>query len=156
ETEQISAFAVSVAKGGLKMKPAPSGACEPLPGRPGQPLDEDGRPMNVLTPPRKLADVRRGEKPSCGLWNHRNGPNIVFVGGEARISALVESLGFWLGAVQVLDRTGVSDRFNFLLQFVLDESTPGPGVRGAVLPPGPDAALDVPRAATIFDALDEQ
>jgi hypothetical protein len=43
----------------------------------------------------------------------------------------------------------VSDRLNFVLEFVLDENAPGPRVPGAVLPPGPDALADVPRAASI-------
>ena len=111
-------------------------------------------PANVLTPPRNFSDVRRGEKPSCGMWGpQRNGPNMVNVGGDVPIGALVQLLGFRLGGVRVLDRTGGSDRFNFVLEFVLDENSPGlPG--GRLL--APTEPSDVPRAATIFTALEEQ
>jgi uncharacterized protein (TIGR03435 family) len=154
ESEQIPVFALALGSGGSKMRPAASGACEPLPPRPGTPF-ENGQPLNVLTPPRNFALVRRGEKPSCGLWSQRNGPNMVFVAGEMPVDALVRQLGFWLGAVPVIDRTGLTGRFNFLLEFVLDANTPGPNVPGAVLRDA-GAAADVPRAATIFDALADQ
>jgi uncharacterized protein (TIGR03435 family) len=154
ETEQVPAFALTVAPGGPKIKPVASGACEPLQARPGSPLLY-GYPLNVLTPPRKVADVRRGEKPSCGLWGHRNGPNWVSLGGDVPFDAITGFLGFRLGARRVFDKTGLTDRFNFVLEFVLDENTPGPGVPGAVLPAPPQPA-DVPPAATIFVALEEQ
>lgn len=46
------------------------------------------------------------------------------------------------------------DRFNFVLEFVLDQNTPGPpateiSARGAEV-------IDVPPAATVFTALEEQ
>jgi uncharacterized protein (TIGR03435 family) len=154
ESEQVPAFALTVAKGGLKMKPVASGACEPLPARPGSPI-EDGQPLNVLSPPRNFTDVRRGEKPSCGLWPQRHGPNMVFVGGEVSVSQLTQLLGFRLGAVRVFDKTGLIDKFNVMLEFVLDENSPGPRVPGAELPAPPQPA-DVPRAATIFTAIEEQ
>jgi uncharacterized protein (TIGR03435 family) len=69
------------------------------------------------------------------------------------IAALLNSLAMRLGGVKVLDHTGVTDRFNFVLEFVLDENTPGLGV-GSILERGAD--LDVPPAATIFSALEEQ
>jgi uncharacterized protein (TIGR03435 family) len=153
EAEETPAFALGVAKGGLKVKPVVSGACDLLPGRAGSPL-LNGYPGSVLTPPRNFEDVRRGQKPSCGLWRQRNGPNLVFVGGGVPLSALTQALGSRLGGVRVLDRTGTSDRFNFILEFVIDESTPGP--RLGNLPPETAEPSDVPPAATIFSALEEQ
>jgi uncharacterized protein (TIGR03435 family) len=159
ETEQVPAFALTAAPGGLKIKPATEGACEPLAAKPGSPV-VNGRPVNVQTPPRNFADVRRGQKPSCGLWPQRNGPNVVFVGGEVAFDELVRLLGFRLGAVRVLNKTGLTDRFNFVLEFVLDENSPGPGVPGADLLARANAQgaerVDVPRAATIFTAIEEQ
>jgi uncharacterized protein (TIGR03435 family) len=153
EADQVPAFALTVAKGGLKIKPVGSGACEPLEGRQGSGMLW-GYPASVLTPPRTLADVRRGLKPSCGLWGGRNGPNDSVVGGDVPLEAIIFSLGFRLGGIRVLDHTGVTDRFNFALEFLLDQNTPGlPGAvalgRGAEL-------IDVPPAATIFTALEEQ
>jgi uncharacterized protein (TIGR03435 family) len=56
----------------------------------------------------------------------------------------------------VIDRTGLTDRFNYLLEFVLDENTPAPlGARGNILPQ-PGESNDVTPAATIFSAIEEQ
>jgi uncharacterized protein (TIGR03435 family) len=154
ETEQVPAFALTVAKGGLKVKPAGPGACEPLPGREGAPLMW-GYPGSVMTPPRTLADVRRGQKPSCGMWGGPNGPNMVVLGGDVPLESLILTLGFNLGGVRIIDRTGVTDRFNYVLEFVVDENAPGlPGAR-AFRARGADAS-DVPPASTIFTALEEQ
>lgn len=152
ESEQVPAFALTVAKGGMRMKAVTADACDPLPGRPGAPL-VNGQPANVLTPPRSFVDVRNGQKPSCGLWVQRNGPNMVWVGGAAPVTALVQVLGARLGGVRVIDRTALTDRFNFVVEFVLDENSPG-------LPqgdlPAPVQAADVAPAATIFTAIEEE
>jgi uncharacterized protein (TIGR03435 family) len=108
----------------------------------------------VLTQPRSFADVRAGQKPSCGLRGARNGPNMVFVGGGVPVAALANVLGARLGGVRVFDRTGLADqRFNFVVEFAVDDNAPGlPGgdvpVRGA--------PVDAPLAATIFTALEEE
>jgi uncharacterized protein (TIGR03435 family) len=157
DQEQVPAFALTAAKGGLKIKPVAAGACDQLPGRAGSPLFF-GYPGSVLTPPRKFEDVRRGEKPSCGLWGRRNGPNMVYVGGGVPLAALTQSLGGRLGGVRVLDRTGTSERFNFILEFAIDENTPGPRLAGnRPLPPEDvDPSSDIAPAATIFTALEDQ
>jgi uncharacterized protein (TIGR03435 family) len=141
ETEQVPAFALTVAKGGLKIKPMQEGECEPLP-RP-----EPGIPNTVR--PHRFADVRRGEKPSCAFIGNRNGPNSTLVAGGASLSSLV-LLGSDLGA-KILDKTGITDKFNFTLEFAIDENTPGRLARGEDIQPS-----DIPRAATIFTALEEQ
>jgi uncharacterized protein (TIGR03435 family) len=55
----------------------------------------------------------------------------------------------------VLDQTGLAGRFNFVMEFVLDENAPGPRMPGAELPAPPQPA-DVPRAGTIFSAIEDQ
>jgi uncharacterized protein (TIGR03435 family) len=144
ESEQIPAFALTVAKGGLKIKPMEAGDCEPLPPRvPGVP--------NVARP-RSAADVRRGEKPSCNTFmGDRNGPNMVYVAGGNPLGVL-SLLGGSLNA-QVLDKTGITDKFTFILEFSIDENTPGDA---RFLDPSNTAPSDIPRAATIFTALQEQ
>ena len=96
--------------------------------------------------------VRRGEKPSCGVTVQANGPNQVLVGGEATLATLAQRLGNPLGRVRVFDNTGIADKFNFVLEFVWDENTPGQ----RIVTPDPDVSADIPRAATIFTAVDEQ
>jgi uncharacterized protein (TIGR03435 family) len=152
DAEQVPAFALKVARGGLKIKPVETGACERLPARAGAPL-LFGYPGSVLTPPRGFADVQRGEKPSCGQWSQRNGPNTVIVGGAVPLDALLTTLAARLGGVRVIDRTGVTGRFNFILEFAVDENTPGLPGRPV---PEREADADVPPAATIYTALEEQ
>ena len=98
ETEQVPAFALTIAKGGLKIKPVDwrdqdvvhTDACaSPLPITPGVP---------VIFRPVSFADVRRGQKPTCGLSGQRNGPNIVLVGGAAILGGLARSLAGNLGS----------------------------------------------------------
>ena len=158
DSEQVPAFALTVAKGGLKnMKKSTSADCQLLPGRPGA-LAFYGYPGSVLEPPRQVDAVRRGEKPSCGMWGHRNGPNQVFIGGDVPIEALADFLSNQLGGVRVIDKTGLTDRYNSVLEIALDDNTPGFGRARGPLPPFMQelANRDVPRAATIFTALEEQ
>jgi uncharacterized protein (TIGR03435 family) len=154
ESEDTPAFALTVAKSGPKIKPVGLDACDQLPGKPGA-LTIDGFPGSVLTRPRSFAEVRAGQKPSCGIWGGRNGPNATFVGGGVTLSGLANVLGARLGGVRVFDRTGFTsdERFNFVLEFAVDENAPG--LPGGDLPPRADSA-DVPRAATVFTVLEEE
>ena len=157
ETEQVPAFALTVAPGGLKMKtvqasgispdgffagPISSDACEPPP-----PPD-----VPAIRIARTPAEVRGGAKPSCGLTSSLNGPNFVMVGGAAGIPNLARQLGGRLGNVRVTDRTGNTGLFNFILEFVIDENTPGQ-VFATQRAEDPST---VPRGPTIFAALEQQ
>jgi len=90
EGEQLPGYALSVAAGGLRMKAAGPGGCEPGPQEPEGP--EARRP-------RTASDVRRGEKPYCGLFSSRVGPNRVWVAGGQTFGDLVRVLGMTLGRV---------------------------------------------------------
>jgi uncharacterized protein (TIGR03435 family) len=57
-----------------------------------------------------------------------------------------------LGGVRVTGRTGRTEDFNFLLEFVTDKDTPGLGPE----PPGPSANATVPPAQNVFVAVQEQ
>ena len=138
EEEPIPAFALSVSKGGLKMKAAQSGDCEELKPVPGQ-----------VTTPRTLAEVRRGAKPNCGIFTERDGQNVVYVGYAAMIggegieglAGLAKRLALRLGNVRVIDRTGLTGTYTFMLEFFQDEATP---------------PSEVWRASTLAAALEEQ
>ena len=54
------------------------------------------------------------------------------------------------GGRSVVDRTGNTQKFNFVLEFAIDDNTPG-----AFNTPG-DPSADVPRAPTLATALEEQ
>jgi uncharacterized protein (TIGR03435 family) len=144
DTEQVPAYALTVGKRGLKIRPVQEGACERLL------APTPGVPMRVQR--RSFADVRRGEKPSCGLNLQSNGSNMVFVAGEVPLEALVGLLGVSLGQ-RVIDKTDNADKFNFLLEFANDENTPG---ASRFLGPSETEPSDIPRAATIYTALEEQ
>jgi uncharacterized protein (TIGR03435 family) len=161
ETEQVPAFNLTVAKGGLKITPVsadgvqPDGfirvgvnseACESLPPPP------PGEP--AILRPRTADEVRRGAKPYCGLFGSLHGPNQVFVAGGTTFGALARTLRSPLGGVQVLDKTGSADKFNFVLEYVIDENTPGPLDR--FLQQAAPEPAGVPRGQTIFAALEEQ
>jgi uncharacterized protein (TIGR03435 family) len=183
-SEQVPAFALAVAPGGLKTKPVIAGnvntsgfvntavdaagsACEAQPTvgrgqpvivRPAQPGERQPPPPSTPEQPltilfRNFVDVRRGEKPTCGMSTQRNGPNQVVVAGGMTLEALAGNLASPLGGVVVMDKTGNTDKFNFVLEFVVDENTPGP--RFLTPRPAPEPS-DIPRAATIFTALEEQ
>jgi bla regulator protein BlaR1 len=145
DSEQVPAFALSVDKRGLKIKPAQPGTCEPLPEpKPGVP---------VMDQRRSFENARRGEKPSCGLAVVRNGPNVVMVGGGQTIDGLITFLGASVGRIRVLDKTGITDKFNFILEFANDENTPGASMlfrRQDVEP------SDIPRGPSIYSALEDQ
>jgi uncharacterized protein (TIGR03435 family) len=150
--EKVPAYALTVAKGGLRIKPVTADACDELLARPGSPV-AFGHPVDVVAPRRRAAEVRRGYKPSCGLSSERNGPNVALVGGDVPLEVLPLALALRLGGIRVLNRTGVNDRFNFVLEFAVDDNTPG--LRRNVSSES-GAELDGPPAATIFSALDEQ
>lgn len=182
ETEQIPAWSLTIASGGLKIKPVKAdavnasgfvdttkdgGACETVPtvapsqpriirpAQPGEgqpPAPTPGQPVTILL--RNFEDVRRGEKPSCGISVQRNGPNQVVVAGGVTLAVLARNLASPLGGLVVTDKTGNTDKFNFLLEYVRDENTPGPSF--LVQRPEPTEPSNVPRGQTIFRALEEQ
>jgi uncharacterized protein (TIGR03435 family) len=134
ETEQVPALALVVAPGGLKIKPAAPDSCTPV---------------NPIFPERPtLSDVRRGQKPACGQILERNGPNGVLVAGGSTFGALAKALetrGF-VGPVRVYDKTGVTDTFDWILEFAPEED------RGASSPSEPS---NVPPGPTIISALQQ-
>ena len=149
ETEQIPAFALTVAPGGLKLK---EGTCMPAaPPPPGTPTSTaDGVRRN-------LEAVQRGATTigPCGFGGAVNGPNLIFVGAGAG----VPPVGGFLGA-PVIDRTGIpaATRFNYVLEFKPDDRTPGQLARVFDLPqmqiaPDPSA---VPSAPDLFTVLEQQ
>ena len=160
ETEQVPVFALSVAPSGLKMKAVQANGISPdgfIRGAISTDACEPGPPPDVpaVRIRRSFVEVRRGEKPSCGVGTWLNGPNFVLVGGAAGIPALGRVLGARLGNVRVVDNTGITDLFNFIVEFVLDENTPAGPIN---LVPRQMAAdpSSVPRGSTVFKALEEQ
>jgi uncharacterized protein (TIGR03435 family) len=166
-TEQTTAYNLVIAPGGLKMK---EGTCTPDLSLPRAQGDEAAR-RSVDVARRNLDAARRGDATTglCGIGVADNGPNRVIVGagaagagvapgtGGAGLSRLLRGI---LGA-PVTDRTGIPDtkRFNYALEFLLDERTKSPFDR--TFPAGMDMqiAADPSRvqpAPHLFTALEQQ
>jgi uncharacterized protein (TIGR03435 family) len=152
ETEQVPALALVVAPGGLKIKPAAPDSCTPvnrLGGRASGYTISEGQALLPNFPERPtLSDVRRGQKPVCGQILERNGPNRVLVAGGSTFGALAQALGTrgFVGPVRVYDKTGITDTFDWILEFAPGED------RGASSPSEPS---NVPPGPTIISALQQ-
>jgi uncharacterized protein (TIGR03435 family) len=123
ETREAPIYALVIAKGGLKMK---------------------------LSPDQTSPDVNGPSKPGAGP-NHgaiRFGPGSM-MGNAVNFSLFVRFLSQRLDR-PVVDRTGLSGRYDFLLQWTpgIGESRVDPG--GNALPPGE------PAGPSIFSAIQEQ
>jgi uncharacterized protein (TIGR03435 family) len=130
EREEIDMFALTVAKGGLKMQPMKPGECDPDMSKPVDPS---------------------AVKPMCGNMNTAlKGPNTSWMFAGFELSFLASRLSGTLGRT-VTDRTGLKDEFIIRLEFHPDDNTPG-----IKWPPERDADTSVPQAATIFTALEQQ
>lgn len=160
ETEQTLAYNLVVAPGGLKIKPVPAGSCEVPPQAGSPPSRFRGNETNTilvngmpLPIPRPLTELRRAAKPSCAELEGPNGPNWVMLAGEATFGELTQFLRARLGnGIGVTDKTGISDKFNWDLEVAVDANA-RPGSTSGIIP---DADANVPRAPTIFVALEEQ
>lgn len=130
EMEDAPIYNMTVAKGGLKIKPMQPGDCEAYRDQP--------------------FDATR-TKPICGsLVMIGNGPNTVWTWGQAKLQALAYRLSGALGRY-VTDQTGVDDEFIIRLEFHPDENTPG--IKWSE---ERDTDTSAPQAASIFTALEQQ
>lgn len=103
EAEQVPALALVIAPGGLKIKPFQEGDCE--------------REKKTKFP---------NPKPRCGMViGDFNGPNWRWEQGSATLGSLT-ALGLSTALrVPVIDRTGTTEKFALILEYAIDESTPG-------------------------------
>jgi uncharacterized protein (TIGR03435 family) len=177
-TEPTTAYNLVIAPGGLKMK---EGTCTPDPSLP-PPQDNIARSRQIVDVARRnLAAARRGDATTglCGTGVADNGPNRVIVGAgwtPGSPSQLARLFRGILG-VPVTDRTGIgpgdevrgrsltpqprsdTKRFNFALEFLLDERIKNPFY--VIFAAGVDMqiATDPSRvqpAPDIFTALEQQ
>jgi uncharacterized protein (TIGR03435 family) len=136
ETEPVPMYNLTVAKGGLKMKPMESGGCIP------RDLSK-GVMTSEMFPPNAT--------PLCTNWLHMNGPDWKLDGAGQTLANLAAHLSNALNR-HVFDKTGVTDLFTYHLQFAHDDSTPGnfpPQMAGRLFPP-----TDVPSGPSIFAVLE--
>lgn len=139
ETEERPMYAMTVAKGGLKIRPNGPDGCKPH--------STDG--PGSQDPAKHVAAMLAGETPTCGMMTMATDAGLRrWIIGGTTLESFATTLS---GAMdrRVLDRTGITDQFNIRLAFAPDEHTPAPVARPPVNPP--DAA-----GPSIFEALDQQ
>jgi uncharacterized protein (TIGR03435 family) len=131
DTEDVPMFALTVAKGGLKIKPMKPGDC-----------DDNAAPLVGMETP---------AKPPCNSQMTRpNGPNMVWTLGGGTMADLAGRLSRPLG-LHVIDQTGIKDQFIIRLEFHPDQTTPG-----LPWPADRDADATVPMGGSIYTALEQQ
>jgi bla regulator protein blaR1 len=141
ETEERPMYAMTVAKGGLKLKPIGPDGCKAVDRAGVQSFDRD--------PKAHVAAMLAGETPMCGSMTMTSDAGLrTWIIGGTTLEHFSNTLS---GAMdrRVLDKTGISDQFNIRIGFVPDDHTPAPIARPPVdtpAGPGPD----------IFEALDQQ
>jgi uncharacterized protein (TIGR03435 family) len=112
ETEEVPAWTLAVAPGGLKIKPMAPDGCDELVPSPG----------TRTSASRMLEDVRRGAKPTCGVWAPSpGGATAVWLVGGGTMEDFAGRLRSLLSQARITDKTGVTDRFNFIFEFTQDD-----------------------------------
>jgi len=129
ETREVPVYALTVARSGPKLQPFVEGTCIPLAARTSS---EQPAP---------------GQTPFCKNRISIKRPNLVADVQATTLSDFAGTLGIALDR-PLVDKTAIAGKFDFHLEFAIDESTPlgGPAVEA------PDPA----RGASIFTAVQEQ
>jgi uncharacterized protein (TIGR03435 family) len=130
--EEAPMYALTVAKSGFKLKPMKDGDCLP-----------DGPP-----------EWPAGGKPMCNWtgWD-TNGPNRRLLLSSIPMDRLAQDLAELILDRNVIDRTGIAGKFMARLEYAPDENTRCFGMAQWC---NVDATSDIPPAATIFAALEQQ
>jgi uncharacterized protein (TIGR03435 family) len=140
ETEEVAMYALTIAKGGMKIRPIEPGGC--------------------TTPDRDLSleqimKLDRGNTPICGNFTATgDGVNRNWSLGGTTLGHFANSILSGVLDRYVIDQTGLTSRFNIRLHFALDQSI-RPNVFGGGRPVDPPPA-DVEKAPAIFQALEQQ
>jgi uncharacterized protein (TIGR03435 family) len=139
ENRDIPVYALTVAKGGPKLQASPEGSCVPLPAR------QPGDPAVTLPPGQKFCKVMMGA---------RKGPNTIM---DAQATTLDEFSKLLVHLIDrpVIDKTGITGRFDIHLEFAIDESTPR-FLPGGDLANVPAAPSDDPVGPAVFAAIQQQ
>ena len=142
ETEDVPMFSLTVAKGGLKLKPMEPGGCSaPDPAR-------IPAPRGIFMTGEWSPD---GKTMPCMIVLHTAGPDWAIDAGGQTPGNLVGMLAKVLDR-HVFDKTGITDVYTFHLRFAHDGSTPGnlaPQMTERMF-----TRTDLPSGPSIFTALE--
>ena len=141
ETREIPVYALTVAKGGLRMQQFKEGTCTPV----------DMVQFVSHFPPERLPNLPSGQEYCLGS-NPMHGPNIAF---DSRGMSVDDLCKFVLRSMDrpVIDKTGLAGRFNFHLEYLPDATSSSTIRDGGSFIDGPS---DVPDGPSIFTALQQQ
>jgi uncharacterized protein (TIGR03435 family) len=139
ENREGPVYALTVAKGGLKMQAAKEGPCVQS--------DFADSPFPFLQPPAGMENMQ------CSfMWTTRKGPNVI---KAARYSTMEDFAAGLTGAMDrlVTDKTGITGHVDFRLTFSPDDTTPrfAPVQSADGVP-----VADDPAGPPLFTALQEQ
>jgi uncharacterized protein (TIGR03435 family) len=132
ENREVPVYELTVAKGGPKLQQVANGSCTPP--------DYSTYPMPPLPPGKKYCN-------NTGVGG-RKGPNTVLNQDEATIYYFCKLLSLVLDR-PIVDKTGLAGKYNFHLEFAIDQSTPGV-LDGFGLP------SDAAPAPSIFTVVQQQ
>ena len=140
-TEEAPMYALTVARGGLKIKPIGDDGCTNF---------DSTRDLSR----EEIVALNSGPRPICGNFTATgDGANRRWLlGGETLTKFANQTLSSVLDRY-VIDNTGIGGRFNIHLTFGLDESIRKGVFGGAGVAPPP---ADIERGPSIFTALEEQ
>jgi uncharacterized protein (TIGR03435 family) len=138
ETPDVPVYTLTVAKGGSKLIPSTSNCVTSLPHQPGLPFP---------TP-------ARGEKYCTDMIGGRKGMNTGLNATAKTLDQFCELLSHLMDR-PVVNKTGIDGRYDFHLEFAIDESMP------KFLPGGPMSQIaaepsDVPAGPSLFTVLQTQ
>jgi uncharacterized protein (TIGR03435 family) len=143
ETEDVPMYNLTVAKGGLRLKPMEPGGCSVPDTSQGAPAPRGVFITGEWSP--------AGKTPPCMIVLHANGPDWALDAAGQTPGNLIGMLSKTLNR-HVFDKTGIADLYTFHLRFAHDESTPGN------LPPATIESMfrhtDVPSGPSIFTVLE--
>jgi uncharacterized protein (TIGR03435 family) len=153
ETRELPMYALMVAKGGPKLaetKPGnPMPDLEGAPARPEAPMPPPGSPGAPAKPDGPAAP---GNRPMIGEGMRMRPGEFVAHGGTVEL--LRHALANMVGRT-VVDKTGLTGRYDYTLNWTPDEAMPGPGGGPNGGPPRGGPPID-PNGPTLFTALEEQ
>ena len=141
ERETATLYALTVAKGGLKIKPIADDGCTDFNATTDMSRDEVMR-------------LNTGPKPVCGAYTALgDGVNRHWILGGTTLERFATQQLSSVLEHYVLDQTGVRDRFNINLTFGVDENIRRGVFGGAPFEP---VSADIERGPSIFTALEDQ
>lgn len=145
ETREVPVYALTVAKGGLKVKPVEDGSCTPLDF------------AKIMAPP------TAGQPPANLCGTTRFGRNGAVLTVNMHAMSMTEFCRNLSGGPTgsgldrpVADKTGINGMFDFHLEFAPDQTTPGFLMQLRVGGRGAPATSDDPAGPSIFTAVQEQ